>query len=39
MFMDTPIKIPSSTPTPKHKTNVANVGIKSFPKNVFIHVK
>lgn len=30
--MDTPIKIPSSTPIPKHKTNVANVGIKSFPK-------
>lgn len=31
MFIATPIKIPSSTPTPRHKTNVANVGIKSFP--------
>lgn len=33
MFIATPTKIPSSTPMPKHKTNVANVGIKSFPKH------
>jgi len=32
IFMPTPNRIPSSTPMPKHKPNVANVGIKSFPK-------
>jgi len=40
IFMATPTKIPSSTPMPKHKTNVANVGIKSFPKHYeYIHIK
>jgi len=33
IFMATPTKIPSSTPMPRHKINVANVGIKSFPKH------
>jgi len=33
MLMPTPKRIPSSTPMPRHKTNVANVGIKSFPEN------
>lgn len=34
IFMVTPTKIPSSTPIARHKTNVANVGIKSFPKYI-----
>lgn len=29
-LIPTPITIPNSTPTIRHKTNVANVGIKSF---------
>jgi len=42
MFMPTPTKIPSSTPIARHRTNVANVGIKSFPRyrmNSFIWLK
>lgn len=38
MFMPTPTKIPSSTPIPRHKINVANVGIKSFPKHYMYYV-
>jgi len=39
IFMATPTKIPSSTPMPRHKTNVANVGIKSFPKHYeMVHI-
>lgn len=39
MFMATPTKIPSSTLMARHKTNVANVGIKSFPKhNMYIMI-
>lgn len=30
ILMPTPITMPNSTPIIKHKTNVANVGIKSF---------